>query len=65
MSFSCLALAFLTAFALRTRLARLNKKNREILDQMPAEEKARMNAAKDADVHEELADSDPRYVFMT
>jgi len=50
-----LFLAFLMAFALRTRFAILNKRNGKILANSQKEEK---NA-------EEIWDTDSRYVFMT
>ena len=50
-----LFLAFLMAFALRTRFAILNSRNGKIL----------ANLQKEKDAEEEIWDTDPRYVFMT
>ncbi|KAJ7594264.1 MFS general substrate transporter [Mycena floridula] len=55
-SAACLFLSFMTAFILRTRLARLNKINQEKLAAMTEEEKNTGDA--------EISDNDPRYVFM-
>jgi hypothetical protein len=51
-----LSLAFLMAFALRTRFAILNRRNGRILANSQKEEK---------NAEEEIWDTDPRYVFMT
>jgi MFS family permease len=48
-----------TAFILRTRLARLNKRNAKILAEHPEK------AAKNEDESLEIWDNDPRYVFRT
>ncbi|KAJ6481767.1 MFS general substrate transporter [Mycena sanguinolenta] len=59
LSAACLLLSFLTAFALRTRLARLNKLNAKRLAELGEKEK------KELEETEEIWDTDPRYVFMT
>ncbi|KAJ6454545.1 MFS general substrate transporter [Mycena vitilis] len=58
-SAGCLALSFLTAFALRTRLSMLNKRNAKLLAELPDSEK------KELDETREIWDTDPRYNFMT
>jgi len=45
------------AFALRTRLAYLNKRNEKIMAEMSEEDKSQMS--------EDIPDTDPRYRFMT
>ncbi|KAL0581029.1 hypothetical protein V5O48_001023 [Marasmius crinis-equi] len=55
----CLFLAFVTAFALRTRLSWLNKRNAGRLAAMSEEEKIKLEEIT------EIADTDPRYVFPT
>ncbi|KAJ7581315.1 MFS general substrate transporter [Mycena floridula] len=55
-SAACLFLSFITAFILRTRLARLNKRNQKKLAAMTEEEKNTGDA--------EISDNDPRYVFI-
>ncbi|KAF5365235.1 hypothetical protein D9758_005403 [Tetrapyrgos nigripes] len=54
----CLALCFIMTFLTRTRLARKNEVNRKKLAEMSQYE-------KEAETGEEIADSDPRHVFMT
>ncbi|PFH50844.1 hypothetical protein AMATHDRAFT_75321 [Amanita thiersii Skay4041] len=56
----CLALSFLCAFTLRTRLSMLNKRNARQLGGLSNEEKDKLSAES-----EEIWDNDPRYVFMT
>ncbi|KAJ7662061.1 MFS general substrate transporter [Mycena polygramma] len=58
-SAGCLALSFLAAFVLRTRLALLNKRNAKFLAELPDNEKKALEETT------EIWDSDPRYVFMT
>ncbi|KAJ7326311.1 MFS general substrate transporter [Mycena albidolilacea] len=58
-SAGCLALSFLAAFTLRTRLAWLNKRNTKRLAELDEKEK------KELEETEEIWDTDPRYVFMT
>jgi len=58
-SAGCLALSFLAAFALRTRLSWLNKRNAKHLAELGDKEK------KELEETEEIWDTDPRYVFMT
>jgi hypothetical protein len=53
------ALSFLAAFTLRTRLAMLNKRNAKILAELDEVERKRLDETS------EIWDSDPRYVFMT
>ncbi|KAL1731534.1 MFS general substrate transporter [Schizophyllum commune] len=61
-SAACLLVAFLTAFALRTRLALKNKKRAMILAEMDPATREKLDRETDlADLH----DSDPRYVYMT
>ncbi len=60
MSCSCLFVAFMTAFVLRTRLSMLNKRNAKKLQEMSAEEKELEEGPAG-----EIPDTDPRYVFMT
>lgn len=55
----CLALSFIAAFVLRTRLSMLNKRNEKRLAELPKNEK------KEIDETTEIWDTDPRYVFMT
>jgi hypothetical protein len=55
----CLALSFLAAFTLRTRLAMLNKRNAKYMAELPDKEKKQLEETT------EIWDSDPRYVFMT
>jgi hypothetical protein len=57
----CLLLSFLAAFALRTRLSRLNKKNARKMAALSEEEKKKLESVNEG----EIWDSDPRYVFMT
>ncbi|KAF9029572.1 MFS general substrate transporter [Hymenopellis radicata] len=59
-SAACLFVSFLTAFALRTRLAWLNKRNAKKLQELSAEEKDKKDETPG-----EIPDSDYRYVFMT
>lgn len=47
------------AFALRTRLSWLNKRNARRLSEMTEEEKAALPEV------DEMNDQDPRYIFMT
>jgi hypothetical protein len=56
-----MGLAILSAFFIRTRLSILNKKKARVLAALSKEERELLNA----DGLEELADTDPRYVFMT
>ncbi|KAI0705499.1 MFS general substrate transporter [Earliella scabrosa] len=56
----CLFLSFLAAFLLRTRLARLNRRNAERLRAMGEDEKREKEAQTG-----EVGDDDPRWVFMT
>ncbi|KAJ3806874.1 hypothetical protein F5876DRAFT_80267 [Lentinula aff. lateritia] len=56
---SCLFLSMLMAFALRTRLSWLNKRNAQRFSGMSEDEKALLPAMNEMD------DQDPRYVFMT
>ncbi|KAF7342036.1 MFS general substrate transporter [Mycena venus] len=58
-SAGCLALSFLAAFTLRTRLAWLNKRNAKRLAELGEKER------KELEETEEIWDTDPRYVFMT
>ncbi|KAJ7859580.1 MFS general substrate transporter [Mycena leptocephala] len=58
-SAGCLALSFIAAFALRTRLSMLNKRNEKRLAELPKNEK------EGIDETTEIWDTDPRYVFMT
>jgi len=60
-SAACLFVSFCTAFALRTRLSYMNKKNAKILAERQQEEK------KDGENIEgvEIWDNDPRFVYMT
>ncbi|KAJ4492230.1 MFS general substrate transporter [Lentinula edodes] len=58
-SAGCLFLSMLMAFALRTRLSWLNKRNAQRLSGMSEDEKALLPAVNEMD------DQDPRYVFMT
>ncbi|KAJ3904330.1 MFS general substrate transporter [Lentinula edodes] len=58
-SASCLFLSMLMAFALRTRLSWLNKRNAQRLSGMSEDEKALLPVVNEMD------DQDPRYVFMT
>lgn len=53
-------MSFLTAFALRTRLALLNKRNAKKLQEISAEEKDQND-----ETPAEIPDNDYRYVFMT
>lgn len=55
----CLFVSFLAAFALRTRLALLNRRNKRTL------ETEGLSYEDKGDVGEEIWDNDPRYVFMT
>ncbi|KAJ7291058.1 MFS general substrate transporter [Mycena rebaudengoi] len=55
----CVALSFLAAFTLRTRLAMLNKRNAKILAELDEVERKKLDETS------EIWDSDPRYVFMT
>lgn len=57
-SAACLLVSFTCAFILRTRLSRKNKENAEKLAALEAEGKLEPPSG-------ELADHDPRYVFMT
>ncbi|KZT64125.1 MFS general substrate transporter [Daedalea quercina L-15889] len=57
-SAGCLFASMLAAFILRTRLALRNRKNRERLQAMTQDEKAGLTDEP------EIADTDPRYVFM-
>ncbi|KAF8827123.1 hypothetical protein HHX47_DHR5000603 [Lentinula edodes] len=57
-SAGCLFLSMLMAFALRTRLSWLNKRNAQRLSGMSEDEKALLPAVNEMD------DQDPRYVFM-
>ncbi|THV05757.1 MFS general substrate transporter [Dendrothele bispora CBS 962.96] len=57
----CLFLAFLVAFALRTRLVMLNRSNKRTLSEMSENEKKELDEKERAEVY----DSDPRFVFMT
>lgn len=59
-SAGCLFLSFLAAFFLRMRLSMKNKKNKKILEARSEEEKAEVEASTP-----EIADNDPRYVYMT
>ncbi|KAH9929023.1 MFS general substrate transporter [Epithele typhae] len=56
----CVFLSFCAAFALRTRLAHMNRKNAEKVREMGLEREKPAQGAK-----EEVWDNDPRYVFMT
>ncbi|KAJ7701815.1 major facilitator superfamily domain-containing protein [Mycena rosella] len=58
-SAGCLALSFLAAFVLRTRLAMLNKRNSRRMAELPEGEKKQLEETT------EIWDKDPRYVFMT
>lgn len=58
-SAACLFVCFVTTFALRTRLSRLNKRNAMRLSEMSEEDKAKLATES------ELPDWDPRYVFPT
>ncbi|KAE9410087.1 MFS general substrate transporter [Gymnopus androsaceus JB14] len=58
-SAGCLFLSMIMAFALRMRLASLNKRNMQTLRTMSEEEKTTLAQIT------EISDSDPRYVFMT
>ncbi|KAJ7177895.1 MFS general substrate transporter [Mycena filopes] len=58
-SAGALALSFLAAFALRTRLSMLNKRNAKHLAELGEEDKQKLYETT------EIWDSDPRYVFMT
>ncbi|KAF7319362.1 MFS general substrate transporter [Mycena chlorophos] len=62
-----LALSFLCAFALRTRLAYLNKRNAKILAERAGggDRDAEKQPQVEEDDLEEVPDTDPRYVFMT
>ncbi|KAI0357778.1 MFS general substrate transporter [Trametes cingulata] len=67
---ACLFASFLAAFLLRTRLARLNRRNAEKLRALAAsgqdvEELEREKRASRGSASEEIWDDDPRYVFMT
>ncbi|KAJ7481694.1 MFS general substrate transporter [Mycena latifolia] len=57
--YSCLALSFLAAFTLRTRLSMLNKRNAKYLAELPEDEKKQLEETT------EIWDTDPRYIFMT
>ncbi|KAH9910536.1 MFS general substrate transporter [Fomitopsis serialis] len=57
-SAGCLFASMLAAFILRTRLARKNKKNGVRLQAMTQDEKTELSEEP------EIADTDPRYVFM-
>ena len=57
----CLLLSFLAAFALRTRLTLLNKRNQEKMAALSPDEKQKLENKESA----EIWDNDPRYVFMT
>ena len=59
--FRCLFLSFLAAFALRTRLSGLNKKNERRIAALSEAEKERLETVNEGEVW----DNDPRYVFMT
>lgn len=59
----CLLISFLAAFALRTRLAMLNKRKLAALAAMSEDEKK--GIAELDDPTKEISDSDPRYIFMT
>ncbi len=59
---SLLFFGFWVAFALRTRLAYLNKRNQRTLENMSKEEKDSLDNLSSS---EEISDNDPRYVFMT
>ena len=59
----CLFASFSSAFLLRTRLARLNKRRAEKIRAMTEEESEQMKS-RTAE-NEEVWDDDPRYVFMT
>jgi hypothetical protein len=61
-NFSCLAFSFLMAFALRTRLVWLNKRNKEHIAALSKEGKT---ACLELDDGEEIWDNDPRYAFTT
>jgi len=58
---SCLLLAFAVTFALRTRLAMLNKRNETRFAALSEDEKSKLGA----DTGGEIWDNDPRYRFMT
>jgi hypothetical protein len=60
-SAGCLALSFLAAFTLRTRLTLLNKRNQEKLATLSNEDKQKLDQKEEGDIW----DNDPRYVFMT
>ncbi|TBU24705.1 MFS general substrate transporter [Dichomitus squalens] len=60
----CLFASFLAAFALRTRLAHMNKKNADKRLAIAAEGASEKEAAG-VERTEEIYDNDPRYVFMT
>ncbi|TRM66877.1 MFS general substrate transporter [Schizophyllum amplum] len=61
-SAACLLLSFLTAFVLRTRLARLNRERAAYLAGLEPAAREKLDRETDlADLH----DDDPRYVFMT
>ncbi|KAF9474852.1 MFS general substrate transporter [Pholiota conissans] len=63
LSAGCLLLSFMTAFALRTRLSYLNKRNASRLSALSKDEKERLEG-QDITTSE-IWDNDPRYVFMT
>ena len=58
---SCVFASFLAAFLLRTRLARMNRRNAEAVRAMGAQETKAAGQGR----AEEVWDNDPRYVFMT
>jgi len=60
-SAGCLFLSFLAAFALRTRLSMINKKNERKMAALSEEEKKELESVNEG----EIWDNDPRYVFMT
>ena len=61
----CLFASFLAAFALRTRLAYMNRKNAEKLRVMALEGESEKGKAGGVERNEEVYDNDPLYVFMT
>jgi len=58
-SAGCVFLSMIMAFALRTRLSWLNKRNARRMSEMTEEEKAALPEI------DEMNDQDPRYIFMT
>ncbi|KAH9912232.1 MFS general substrate transporter [Amylocystis lapponica] len=60
---ACLFVGFASAFVLRTRLVRLNRRNTRKLEELTEDEKSKF--AMDSPETVEIWDDDPRYVFMT